>query len=191
MCYVIENFQPTFTHLRHYPHLRIIFFSRNIYKHFVLTTLFFNNLPFANWPQTQLNFFNNFFIKSFTLVTVSQLQIKSNPIKLNFPNSLQFWALTGSLFLYNQHNQFRTRTTITKPKNIVFRHQYYLIKKVMSIKVKQAPFKTAMLIFLRWVVTPWTYFNAYLKLVPTPLNFTPQLLFLKYINTYFFKVYRF
>ena len=154
MCYVIENFQPTFTHLRYYPYLRIIFFSRNIYKHFVLVTLFFNNLLFVNWPRTQLNFFNNFFIKSFTVVTASQLQIKSNPIKLNFCNSLQFWALTGSLFLHNQHSQFTSHTSITKPKNIIFDHQYYLTKKVMYIKVKQAPFKTVMLIFLKWVITP-------------------------------------
>jgi hypothetical protein len=130
MCYVIENFQPTFTHLRYYPYLRIIFFSRNIYKHFVLATLFFNNLFFVNWPQIQLNFFNNFFIKSFTLVTVSQLQIKSNPIKLNFCNSLQFWALTRSLFLHNQRSQFTTCTTLTKFKNIIFKHQYYLTKKL-------------------------------------------------------------
>jgi hypothetical protein len=101
MCYVIENFQPTFTHLRYYPRLRVMFFFRNVRKIFVLASLFFNSLTLLNYSQVSLNFFNSFFLKSFTLIPVSPLQVRSTPVKLNFSHSLQFWALTGSLFLYN------------------------------------------------------------------------------------------
>ena len=191
MCYVIENFQPMFTHLRYYPYLRVLFFFRNLYKHFILVSLFFNNLVFTYWPQTSLNFFNNFFIKNFTLVIAPHLQIKSNPIKLNFPNSLQFWALTRSLFLYTQYEQLTVNPVVTNTININFEYQYYLTKKVLHVQTKKTPFKIIMLTILKWIINPWTYFNTNLKLVPIPLSFTPQMLFLKYINTYFFKVYNF
>ena len=154
MCYVIENFKPNFSYLRYYPYLRIIFFFRNIYKNFALTSLFFTNLIFNNWLQTPLSFFTFFFIKGFTLVAAPQLQTKSTPIKLNFSNSLQFWALTKSLTLYNQHKQSPTYPTRTHPKNITFDYRYYLIKKVLYIKIKKAPFKIIMLTFLKWVITP-------------------------------------
>lgn len=191
MCYVIENFKLNFSYLRYYPCLRIIFFYRNIYKNYTLNSLFFNNLIFNNWSQIPLNFFTIFFIKGFTLVTTSQLQMKSTPIKLNFSNSLQFWALTKSLRLYNQYKHFTTYTTRLNLKSIVFDYRYYLVKNLLYLKIKKAPFKIVMLTFLKWVITPWIYFNNYLKLMSTPLNFTPQLLFLKYANTYFFKVYKF
>ena len=154
MCYVIENFKPNFSYLRYYPYLRIIFSFRNIYKNFALASLFFTSSIFNNWPQIPLSFFTFFFIKGFTLVTAPQLQTKSTPIKLNFSNSLQFWALTKSLMLYNQYKQFPTYTAKTYLKNITFDYRYYLIKKVLYIKIKKAPFKIVMLTFLKWVITP-------------------------------------
>jgi hypothetical protein len=195
MCYVIENFQTNLQTLKWYVRIKALFFLRNVNRFFnLLSALCYNySTQHVLHPQFlfRIKFVRYFFTKMFFIIPNTVSTRFKVPFVLNIFKSFQYWSLQKLLLMFPQPQHNPQALGHQGPYLVNLPYNYYLTRKVTPLRLNKQPYKLVMVVLIRFFLEWWPQFNVYRKAPHVFTTITNQYLFLKYYNSYFFKIYSF
>ena len=190
MCYVIENFSPKFTSLRWFIRMGIFFILRNIRHIFNVTLFLFSNFFLnnnLNLKKKQLNYLLKGFFSKTPFRVLSQTNMSRRiPLTVNTHKTLRFVLYQNFL---QQFDLLSQEKKCLIPDIVSYHH--YLPNQLIYLKLGNCKYKLILFKLLNITTTVWFQINIFKKLLPHPLIASSQNSFLRYYNSYFFRIYIF